>query len=392
MVSSEAVVGLPGYEVTGIEESEGFVRIRARLAGSSVCPHCESSELRLKERKVREVRHESLGSRRTKLCLEACKWRCRGCAKTFWQRFPGLLPRRRATEPFRRSVAERHWDGISRARLSQREKIGSATVERWFLEHLKRLASERKHASCPRVLGIDEHFFTRRRGYATTFCDLARKRVFDVVLGRSEASLEGYLSHLRGKERVQVVCIDLSPSYRALVKKHFPNARIVADRFHVIRLVNQRFLESLKLLDPLGYRNRGLISLMRRHQSRLREDQVQRLGLYLEERLALKEIYRFKQQLVELLSFKSRNKSQCYPLVIRLLECIRTLKECGLPPLVSLGETLESWAEEIVTMWRFTKNNAITEGFHNKMEALSRAAYGFRNFENYRLRVRVMCS
>jgi transposase len=325
------------------------------------------------------------------LCLDAHKWRCRGCDKTFWQRFPGILPRRRATEPFRRSVAERHWDGISRARLSEREKIGSATVERWFLEHLNRLASERRNASCPRVLGIDEHFFTRRRGYATTFCDLARKRVFDVVLGRSEASLEGYLSQLKGKERVQVVCIDLSPSYRALVKKHFPNARIVADRFHVVRLVNQRFLECWKLLDPLGSRNRGLLSLMRRHQSRLREDQVQRLALYLEERLALKEIYRFKQQLIELLSFKSRNKRQCYPLVVRFLECIKTLKECGLPPLVTLGETLESWAEEIVTMWRFTKNNAITEGFHNKMEALSRQAYGFRNFQNYRLRVRVMC-
>jgi len=43
-------------------------------------------------------------------------------------------------------------------------------------------------------------------------------------------------------------------------------------------------------------------------------------------------------------------------------------------------------------MWRFTKNNGITEGFHNKMEMISRRAFGFRNFENYRLRVRVMCA
>jgi len=40
---------------------------------------------------------------------------------------------------------------------------------------------------------------------------------------------------------------------------------------------------------------------------------------------------------------------------------------------------------------RFTKNNGITEGFHTKMEMISRRAYGFRNFENYRLRVRVLC-
>ena len=40
-------------------------------------------------------------------------------------------------------------------------------------------------------------------------------------------------------------------------------------------------------------------------------------------------------------------------------------------------------------MWRFTRNNGITEGFHTKMEVLQRQAYGFRNFQNYRLRVRV---
>jgi len=33
-------------------------------------------------------------------------------------------------------------------------------------------------------------------------------------------------------------------------------------------------------------------------------------------------------------------------------------------------------------MWRFTKSNAITEGLHNKMEVISRRAYGFRNFQN----------
>ena len=43
-------------------------------------------------------------------------------------------------------------------------------------------------------------------------------------------------------------------------------------------------------------------------------------------------------------------------------------------------------------MCRFTRNNAITEGFHTKMEALQREAYGFRNFRNYRMRVKVLCS
>src|SRR5579884_4116283 len=142
--------------------------------------------------------------------------------RTFRQRFPGLLPRRRATEPFRRSVFVRHWDGINRSRLGRREGIGSATVERWFQDFIRREVAERSGRSCPQVLGIDEHFFTRRHGYATTLCDLNNHSVFDVVLGRSEAALQSYLQRLPGRDQVRIVCMDLASAYRALVQKHFP--------------------------------------------------------------------------------------------------------------------------------------------------------------------------
>jgi transposase len=66
-------------------------------------------------------------------------------------------------------------------------------------------------------------------------------------------------------------------------------------------------------------------------------------------------------------------------------------RQAGLPQLVQLGETLDAWRDEIGAMWRLTRNNGITEGFHNKMELIGRQAYGFRNFENYRLRVKVLC-
>ena len=158
---------------------------------------------------------------------------------TFWQRFPGILPRKHATEPFRRSIYLQHWDGISRSRLSRRQGIGSATVERWFQDFLQRARAERGAAVCPRVLGIYEHFFSRRHGYATTFCDLRGHKIVDAVLGRSEAALEHYLQKLKGKDQVRVVCMDLASVYRALVRKHFPKARIVADRFHVIRAMSK---------------------------------------------------------------------------------------------------------------------------------------------------------
>jgi transposase len=78
-----------------------------------------------------------------------------------------------------------------------------------------------------------------------------------VRLGRSEASLEGYLRRLPGKDNVKLVVMDLSETYRNIARQYFPSATIVADRFHVIRLVNQHFLNAWKDVHPEGRKNRG---------------------------------------------------------------------------------------------------------------------------------------
>lgn len=100
--------------------------------------------------------------------------------------------------------------------------------------------------------------------------------------------------------------------------------------------------------------------MLRRHRHNLTPQQQARLTTYLA------------------LLKKHRTRRQCQPLAHRFLRA-------G----YQLGETLHAWREEIAAMWRFTRNNGITEGFHNNMELISRQAYGFRNFENYRLRVKV---
>ncbi len=166
----------------------------------------------------------------------------------------------------------------------------------------------------------------------------------------------------------------------------------MADRFHVIRLINHHFLACWREIDPVGSKNRGLMSLMRRHRHNLKPEQQIRLAHYLAEHPALELIYRFKQRLCYLLLKKHRTRKQCQKLAPRFLRAVDQLRQAGLAQLVQLGQTLHSWREEIATMWRFTRNNGITEGFHNKMELISRQAYGFRNFENYRMRVKVLCS
>ena len=118
------------------------------------------------------------------------------------------MPKSRVS--FQEMVFQQHLDGINRRRLGRRNGIGAATVQRYFLRRLQRLARQDHAPVCPKIFGTDEHFFTRKKGYATTFCDLQNHRIYDVTLDRSEAALEVYLARLQGKARARIVCMDLA--------------------------------------------------------------------------------------------------------------------------------------------------------------------------------------
>jgi len=390
MPLSVSILNIYGYEVVNISGRNPVI-IEAKYTKKVVCPFCHGDVLRKKDRYIRRLNHESIGARKTKLHLTGYKYHCQSCGRYFNQRFPGVLKYKRSTEGFRLEVFEKHNNGHTQNYLSQSLAIGTATVERWYHDYLAKKVSNSVNSPCPRVIGIDEHFFTRKKGYATTICDLSNHKVFDLVLGRSQLALDSYFRTLKGKENVAVVFMDLSETYRNTIKKHFPDAMIVTDRFHVIRLINHHFLKLWGQIDPTGRKNRGLLSLMRRHSKNLRPEQILSLTIYLKEHPELKVIYDFKQKLCELMMVKKKTARQCSKLIPIFLNYIEKLKNSLLDSMITLGNTLDSWSEEVVRMWRFTKSNGILEGFHNKMEMISRRAYGFRNFENYKLRVKALC-
>ena len=383
----DSILGLRDLVVQRVERRRD-IHVWARPAKRPVCEYCSHDGLRIKATHRRTVKHTRQGNQLMVLHLNVPKYHCTGCNRYFRHRFSGIRPRLRATEAYRLEVFEAHEGGVSQRKLTVTHRIGSATVERWYQSFVKQRVSELSSRACPQVLGIDEHFFSRKKGYATTLVDLKNHKVFDVVLGRSENSLHRYLQRLPGKEHVRVIVMDLSETYRRIAQQYFPNAMIVADRFHVIRLVNHHFLKLWQQHDPDGRRNRGLLSLMRRHHWKLTALQKENLHQYLAQMPVLQALYFAKQQLNGFLVLKSLKTERAQKMLPKFLALIRQFEQS---PAKALAATLLSWLEPIVRMWRFTKSNGITEGFHTKMEMLSRRAFGFRNFENYRMRVLAQC-
>ncbi len=336
----DPIIGLPNFKILSAEGTKA-IELKVQYTGKNECPHCQGQDLRLKDTFTRRLRHHSLGLNLTSITIRTHKFYCRTCTRYFAQRLPGVLPRKRSTEPFREEVATKHHLGHTQKDLAGFLHIGQATVERWYKDFVHRWTRESSGAHCPRILGIDEHFFAKKQGYATTFADLKRGKVYDVQLGRTESTLKSYLMRLPGRSNVRVVVMDLSETYRSLVKKYFAEALIVADRFHVVRLINHHFLKTWSDLDPVGRRNRGLLSLMRRHPENLRPDQAARLREYLRQVPALEAVYDFKQYIMSFMKLKALNQDQCRQKIPGFLDAIEALRVCGFTHLETLGRTLD---------------------------------------------------
>ena len=168
---------------------------------------------------------------------------------------------------------------------------------------------------------------------------------------------------------------------------------VVLDRFHVIRLVNERFRQTLTELDDehLSYNRGHLMRLMTMARDRLDPVKQKRLDRYFQDQPAIGILYGFWHDLNDLLRSRNQTIAGCKRLIPRFLGYLQQLITSPFEPLKTLGRTLSSWKEEVVRMFRFSRSNGITEGFHRKMKLIQRRAYGFRNFENYRLRVRALC-
>ena len=390
MPKSNHILFLPGFSIKKTIKANPLV-IEATYNVKPKCIHCEGRRLRIKDTFIRQIRHESIGERWTTIRFKAHKFYCYDCKRYFNQRFNGILPYQRATERLKAQVFQQHTHGVSQIDLAKLFNLGQATIERWYHGFYRLKNQLIKNRYWPSVLGIDEHSFKKRQ-FATTFCDLRRHKVFDIAKGKAASEIVNAFPDIPGRERVKVVCIDLSQTYRNFTKRYFPNALIVADRFHVLRLVEHAFMQTTQSIIPDIKYQRGILAMLRTNPQNLSALKKDKLAHFLRANPSIQALYDFKISILELLKNKHCKARQCRELIPIFLNAIQELKKAIFEPLVTLGKTLFKWRDEIARMWRFTKSNGITEGFHRKMKLIQRRAYGFKNFENYRLRVKVLCS
>ena len=178
--------------------------------------------------------------------LRVRKWRCDalGCERSiFAERLPGLAsPHARRSDAIADILTVMgHGAGgeTSRRLLAQ---LGIAVSGDTVLRHLKRRARRKPRERKLRVVGVDEWAWRKGAACGTILVDLETRTVADLLPDRSSASLASWLIQHPG---VEIVCRDRHGLYAEGARVGAPQARQVADRFHLVQNLRDRIEQHL---------------------------------------------------------------------------------------------------------------------------------------------------
>lgn len=354
------------------------------------CPKCATLCTKVYDHREVKIVDEPLRDIAVVLRFNKRRFYCKSCKKPFTEYLKGIKKGGRVTDRFRAFIFKccERYSNLSTVRKVAR--CSSGFVYKTYYEQLRKTRI-RQDRHWPHTLGVDEHFFKHNKDYGhrdfvTMLVDFNQSRLMEVVEGRQTDILRASVGHVRGRENVKNVVMDLSETYRNFAREFFPKAKIIADKFHVIRLlhpaINRRRKEALGDNRSLPVRK-----LLLANGNNL--DPVKRMILHkgLRQYDALREVYFYKECLHKL--YRTHGIEKARQALINLTDA---MAKSVLPEIISLRKTLLKWKNEILAYFETKITNAKTEGYNNKAKVIKRRAYGFRSFKNYRLKLLADCS
>jgi len=412
--------GLPGVWVRHVEQCEDGARVVHVVTvdeTAAACPACGVFSTSVRQRRTTRPRDLPYGEAPLVVRWHKVQYACREtrCArKAFTEQIPELPAGARVTGRLRRHIATAVARGATVSAAADGLLSWPVAHAAW-VAHADALLSEPEPV---RVLGIDE----TRRGrplwvqepsgrwrlterFETNFVDLAGTQgLLGQTAGRTQAAVVAWLE-ARGqawKDAVQVVAMDPCASYRAAVQQALPHALIVADHFHLVKLANTALTDVRRRVtwdlhgrrgrksDPAWARRRRLL----RGRERLSHKQFTTMWNELIDADPTHQILTAwigKEELRALLA-TAKTGANRHDIAHRLFRFNAWCADSDVPELHRLAATIEAWWPEVLGFLTTDITNAGTEATNRTVKTVARTAYGFRNLDNQRRRVRFACT
>lgn len=378
------ILNLPGLRVLDMKELDTEFHVKAEpVAVSRMCPHCGQSSGTIGHGPlplfVRDL--PTLG-KSMMIHLDAPRFRCKLCNKTFTAVISEVDGKRQMTERLVRWIASQAHD-YTFAAIAEQVNVDEKTVRNIFDEHAEKLRVTYKRET-PRWMGIDEIYLPRARGVIT---NIEAKTLIEILPDRRKPTIVAFLRSLEHPERITHVAMDMWRAYREAVQEVLPRAIIVVDKYHVARMGNEaleRYRRSLKASLPpkvnLGLKHDRKLLLMRQRDL---DDRCHLLvSGWLRSFPLLGEAYRLKEAYYDIYDAETKDEA-----LGRYLEWEKSIPDELAKVFKPIPVAWRTWRHFILNHFddhRIT--NAFTESFNAKIREVYRGGRGY-TFEKLRAKV-----
>ena len=395
------LLGLPGMKVTRLaiekQGEEEYLHLFCEHEHDvAVCPRCGKGMAGGYDHKNRCVRHLDIWGMRTLVHFPQRRFNCEVCGEPFTENLEWIDPKRRQTRAYEAHIYQRV-QKTPRKQVALQEGLSESTV----LDIFKKWAKQAVRQSCRhgvRVLGVDE--ISLRKGhkqYALVLSDLERRVVIAVLPNRRKDTFENWLDDLTEEERraIKVVSMDMWKPYRQAVRNKLSHAEIVADRFHVMKQLNhqidllRRALQkrATKTDETLYQALKGNRWLLLKNRNKLKPDQEAQLCAILDASQELRTIYLLKEEFRTICD-RIKDKAQAERFLLAWsCKAVAT----GSRYLIRFVKTLRNWWHEFLNYFDDRVTQGFVEGINRAIRGIINRAFGFRDFDNFRLQVLVEC-
>lgn len=234
------ILNVQGAVVLGVrplvDEDAVEIEVRRRKNACARCPQCKQIMSGRLVPKRRRWRHLNIMGKWSYLAATIREGYCTNHGRRV-ERVPWASPAARHTHVFDRQVGSlvQVADKSAAARMFN---VSWRTVGRIVTRVVDGILPKNRFKALE-YMGIDETSYKRGHRYLTVVCNLVTGRVVWLGEGKSAETLNGFFDAL-GKKRcrkIKLICIDMSEAYKKAITKRAPQADIIYDRFHVVKLL-----------------------------------------------------------------------------------------------------------------------------------------------------------
>lgn len=239
-----------------------------------------------------------------------------------------------------------------------------------------------------RYLSIDEIYTGRTGKFYTLVIDLESGRIVWVAKGKQGKTLKPFWRALRrAKAKIAAVCCDLSAASWSAVVEHLPAAAVVFDRFHLVKLMNEKLDDLRRALwreatEGMKKVVKGTRYLLLMRLDNLGEEQVPKLAAAVKANEPLWMGYVAKEMMRLIWDQPTKRKMASY-----LKEWCVVAAGSGVSQLQSMARTGAKHTWGILNWWNHPISNGRMEGINNKVKAMLRQHYGLRDERFFILRL-----